>query len=210
MEDKKSMKASLLTQHSLTKSFGAKEEVLAFLSFEKTKNERTLRKYKLIYYILLVFCFLWTLYNTTFMALWANMNIIITSEKYEKKCKDVDFVVNWLSWIHAIGMFNIVFCTCAGKREKKKSFLIAVLFVLAQLIGRIFIYGQYFGLPEGQKGCPLEDYDVSKPDTVKSLLIVECSCDAIILALCLHLVWLLNKIRGRQKLFNIVEKMGSI
>jgi len=206
MEDRKSLTASLLTRHSMTRSHSSKEEVLALLSFERTKMERTVKKYKIVFYCLIAFCFFWTLYNTTFTALWIRMSMIINSEEYDQKCQFADFVVNCLIWIHVAGIIDIFLCAIAAKKEKKKAFFFTTVYLLAQLISRILIYARYLGLTEGNKGCPFEDYEVSRSNTMQGLLIAECACDMIVLATCLHLVWLLNKIKGKQKLLSIVEK----
>jgi len=203
------LKASLLTQYSVTKNRAAREEALAMLSFERTKLERTNKKYRFTYYFLTGFCLFWTLFNVSFMAIWIKMNNILGSGGKDSPCEDSSNVLKSLIIIHAVGILDVFFCGLAGRKETKNWFMVFVVFILGQLIGRIFVYGQYFELPE-ESICPFQSYSISTPSTMKALLTVECIGDVTILILALRSIWLLYKVKGIKKLFNIMGKTENI
>jgi hypothetical protein len=203
------LKASLLTQYSVTKSRAAKEEALAMLSFERTKLERTNKRYKRTYYILVGFCFLWTLYNVAMMGLWIKMKGIFGSGDKDSACADSSAVINLLIIIHAVGILDIFMCGLAGRKETHNWFLLFIGCIMGQLIGRIFVYGQYFELPEDSI-CPFLSHDLAKPSTMKAWLTVELMGEGLILILALRCIWLMYKVRGIKKLFNIMGKTENI
>jgi len=203
------LKASLLTQYSLTKNRAAKEEALAMLSFERSKLERTNKKYKVTYYILAGFCFLWTLFHISFTGIWIKMNSVLGVGNKDSVCEDSNMVTSSLVIIHAIGILDVFLCLLAGKRESKNAFLLFVAYIMGQLIGRIFVYSQYFELPEDSI-CPFQTYSISKPSSMKALLSVECVGDLVIIVLGLRAIWLLYKVRGIKKLFDIMGKTENI
>jgi hypothetical protein len=206
----KSLSSSLLTQYSSSRNPGAKEEALALLSFQKTKLEQVNKRYKFSYYFLVMLSTIMFLYNLAFTIVWVRLHLIICNgENNNNKCSDMDLIIDGFIIIHALALINLFLSIFAAKKERRKVFLVLQLFIVAQLIGRIVAFSQYFELSQSVHECPLLECPISGEGIMKTLLAIECAGDAILLIVCSHLIWLIYKIKSKQKLFSLVGNTRS-